>query len=67
MTKYDDLAARYGVELAGFTEGYLRLFEDGLKLLESFIRENPDVLVVYVMDIERWRGKDRQTTLKIEV
>ena len=67
MTKYDDLAARYGVELAGFTEGYLRLFEDGLQVLERFILENPDVKMIYVMDIERWRGKSRQSIFKIEV
>ena len=67
MTKYDDLAAKHGVELAGFTEGYLKLFTDGLKVLEQFILENPDVKMIYVMDIERWRGKSRQSIFKIEV
>ena len=39
MTKYDDLAARHGVELAGFTEGYLKLFKNGLELLLVLIQQ----------------------------
>lgn len=63
MDKYDQLAARHGVELAPFTEGYLKLYKDGMGLLERFIRENPDVEVVSTTELEKWVHKDRQVTL----
>lgn len=65
MSKYDDLAAREGVTLAPFTGGYLKLYKDGLSVLERFIRENPDVEVVSTTELEKWRHKDRQVTFDV--
>jgi hypothetical protein len=40
MSRYDALAARYGVELEAFTGSYLDLFgSKGVKVLERFIQE----------------------------
>ena len=52
MDKYDDMAARYGVTLQAFTAGYLDLYgSKGVKLLERFIRANPDVRVVSTTEL----------------
>jgi hypothetical protein len=62
MDKYDELAARHGVEVAPFTEGYLQLYNDGMGLLERFIKENPGVRLVSTTELEKWIKKDRQVT-----
>jgi hypothetical protein len=65
MSNYDDLAARHGVSLAPFTGGYLDLYgSKGLGVLEGFIRENPEVRVISTIELEKWIGRDRQTTFK---
>lgn len=51
MDKYDQLAAREGVTLAPFTEGYLKLYEDGLGVLERFIQANLDVKVISTSEL----------------
>lgn len=46
MDKYERVAAGYGVELEGFTSGYLDLYgSKGISVLERFIKENPGVLI----------------------
>lgn len=52
MNNYDTIAANHGVTLQAFTAGYLDLFgSKGVKLLERFIRANPDVRVVSTTEL----------------
>jgi hypothetical protein len=64
LDKYDDLAARHGVKLAPFTTGYLDLYGSrGVKVLEQFIKDNPNVKVISTVELERWKHREKQVTL----
>jgi len=64
MDKYDRIAHEHGVELEAFTSGYLDLYGSrGVKVLEQFIKDNPNVKVISTVELERWKHKDRQVTL----
>ncbi len=57
MSIYEETAERMGATLAPYTDGYLRLYNNGVKLLERYIKHKKvegEELYITTEDIEKY-------------